>query len=117
MRLFGFGDPRQITVEKLKVAKKSLAIGETLPYSFSLNLGARKPCKVRLEYIVYFARARGPRKKIFQISENTYKPGEHSFKRKHSFADLSTRKHYPGKHELAIIVNGVEKARTTVTLK
>ena len=55
--------------------------------------------------------------KVFQISENTYAPGEHTIKRKHSFADLSTRKHYPGEHEIAIIVNGVEKASAMLMLR
>ncbi len=30
--------------------------------------------------------------------------------KKHSFIDMSTRKHYSGKHGLAIIVNGEKKA-------
>ncbi len=37
-------------------------------------------------------------------------PGIHAVTRKLSFADLSTRKHYPGPHEIAIVINGVEKA-------
>jgi hypothetical protein len=32
------------------------------------------------------------------------------------FADMSTRKHNPGRHQIAIIVNGVEKARSEVML-
>jgi hypothetical protein len=51
------------------------------------------------------------------FTENTSKPGEHTIKRKHSFADLSTRKHHPGRHEIAIIVNGVEKARCSFSLR
>lgn len=31
--------------------------------------------------------------------------------KKHTMADMSTRKHYPGKHLVSIIVNGEEKAR------
>jgi len=66
---------------------------------------------------VTFAKARGKiGSKVFQITENTYKPGEHTFSRKHAFADLATRKHHSGKHEIAIIVNGVEKARSAFCL-
>jgi hypothetical protein len=34
----------------------------------------------------------------------------------HSFADMSTRRHYPGEHRIAIIVNGVEKASKSLVL-
>jgi hypothetical protein len=30
---------------------------------------------------------------------------------------MSTRKHHPGEHHLAIIVNGVEKAKETLMLE
>ena len=116
--LFGFGDPKHIGVEKLKLNKKALAIGEQLQFSFVLAVGTKKACKTRLEYIVYFAK---PNEKIgtrvFQISENVYEPGRQIFTRKHSFADMSTRKHHPGKHEIAIIVNGQEKARRAFSLR
>ncbi len=117
MRLFGFGDPKRLGVEKLKLGKRSLAIGEQLQFSFALRVGTKRSCKARLEYIVYFAKSGGKvGKKVFKITENTYQPGVHAFSRKHSFADMSTRKHYAGKHEVAIVVNGVEKARRAISL-
>lgn len=118
MLLFGFGDPKQIAVDKLKLQKKSLAIGDQLHFSFVLKVGTKKACKVRLEYIVYFAKPSGKvGKKVFKITENTYDPGERTFTRKHSFADMSTRKHHPGKHEITIVVNGVQKANAVLLLK
>lgn len=118
MMLFGFGDPRQMAVEKLKFDRARLGIGDRLQFSFTLRVDTKKKCKARLEYAVYFAKARGKvSKKVFKITENSYAPGDHGFTRKHSFADMSTRKHYPGKHELAVVVNGVEKARKSLTLR
>jgi 3-methyladenine DNA glycosylase AlkC len=118
MLLFGFGDPRHLSVVKLRLNKKSLAIGGQLQFSFALKVGTKNACKARLEYIVYFAKPEKKfGKKVFQITENTFEPGEHTFTRKHSFADMSTRKHHPGKHEIAIVVNGVEKARGSVSLR
>jgi len=117
MRLFGFGDPRRIGVVKLELNKRRLAIGDELQFSFAVKVGTKKACKLRLEYIVYFARP-GEKvgRKVFQITEKRYTTGEHSIRRKHSFADMSTRKHHPGKHEIAIIVNGEEKARKVLSL-
>lgn len=118
MLLFGFGDPKSIHVEKLKLDKKNLSIGDKVQFTFLLKTNTKKTSKVRLEYAVYFAKARGNvTKKVFQITENTFSPGEHRFARKHAFADMSTRKHHPGEHHIAVIVNGVEKAKETLVLK
>lgn len=51
-------------------------------------------------------------RKIFQISEISLNENEKKFyTKKHSFADLSTRKHYPGIHSITLIVNGVERGK------
>lgn len=110
MILFGFGDPVNITVENLVLNRKKIKIGEELQFSFNLNIKEAKPVKARLEYKVDFIKANGKTSpKIFQIIEQDYKPGIHIIKRRRSFADMSTRKHYPGEHRLTFIVNGEEK--------
>ncbi|MBN1479142.1 DNA alkylation repair protein [candidate division KSB1 bacterium] len=111
MRLFGFGDPDNLSVENLAFTKTSLSIGQDQYFSFNLNVQEDTECKIRLEYAVFYVKANKVSKKIFQISENSYSPGIYSFKRKQTFEDMSTRKHYPGTHAIAIIVNGEEKAR------
>jgi 3-methyladenine DNA glycosylase AlkC len=118
MLLFGFGDPKDLRIEKLTLGKKTVKISEKVQFSFQLNVSKKKKCKVRLEYIVYFAKAAGKTtKKVFQLSEKTYAPGTHTVKKNHAFVDMSTRKHYPGKHRISIVVNGVEKADAELTLK
>jgi 3-methyladenine DNA glycosylase AlkC len=115
MILFGFGNPKDIRVKGFTLDKKRVAMGEKVQFTFSLAVDTKKVCKVRLEYMVYFAKANDKTgKKVFKITENTYKPGNHTITRNHSFADLSTRKHYPGEHQISILVNGVEKARLSM---
>lgn len=117
MALFGFGDPGQIRVNKLAIDRDKIKIGDSVRFEFVLAVGTTKACKVRLEYAVYFAKAKGNvSRKVFKISENEYKPGEYNVTRKHSFADMSTRRHHPGEHRLAVVVNGVEKAKKSLNL-
>jgi hypothetical protein len=72
---------------------------------------------VRLEYAIFYIKAKGQlSKKVFKITENVYAPGTHAISRKHSLADMSTRKHFPGAHHLAVIVNGVEMAHASFDL-
>jgi 3-methyladenine DNA glycosylase AlkC len=116
--LFGYGDSSVMSIDKLKLDKMVVVIGKELHYSFQLTISAEKATKVRLEYGMDFMKANGKQsKKVFKISENTYKPGKHSFSKKHSFADMSTRKHYEGQHTLIIIVNGDEMASSTFMVK
>ena len=118
MRLFGFGEPTDIDVVDLTMDTKALDIGDELRYEFDLDVRTQGPAKVRLELAVDYARARGKRsRKVFQVREATYEPGRHTLSRKLSFVDQSTRRHVPGEHRLAVIVNGVEKASATVELR
>jgi 3-methyladenine DNA glycosylase AlkC len=117
MILFGFGDPTHMNVVNLKTESAAITIGEDARFSFDLIINEKEKCKARLEYAVYYMKANEKlSKKVFKITENSYPPGKHSFNRKQSFADMSTRKHYPGEHQVSIIVNGEEKAKTSFEL-
>jgi 3-methyladenine DNA glycosylase AlkC len=116
--LFGHSDPAAMSVAKLKLQKTTVLIGEELRFSFQLINSGKKAGKLRLEYAIDYKKASGKTsRKIFKITENHYQPGPHSFSRKHSFVDMSTRKHYPGKHRVCVIVNGEEKASAAFEVK
>jgi hypothetical protein len=115
--LFGFANPEKMKVENLTISNRSPKIGEEINFSFNLNLKIDSKQKVRLEYIVHFVKASGKTSpKVFQLKEVEMKPGLHSIQKKHSFRNLSTRKHYTGKHKLEIVVNGVVKAEDFINL-
>ena len=117
MRLFGFADPAAIQVSDLAFEPERLAIGEDLVFSYALDVQTAEPELLRLEYAVLFIRANGKTsRKVFHQRETEFAPGRHTISKKHSFRDLSTRKHYPGEHGFEIIVNGVVKEQGTATL-
>ena len=112
--LFGHGDPALIKIDNLELSNKTIIIGNELGYTFSLHVEGDKKSKIRIEYAMDFVKSSGKwSRKIFKITENDYAPGEYQFKRKHSFADMSTRKHFPGTHQLTLIANGEEKAKVS----
>ena len=118
LRLFGFADPSGICVENLSLARSEVTVGESLPFSFDLHVDTPEPCRVRLEYKVYYVKANGQQSpKVFQIKEDSFEPGRHQLSRKHSFEERTTRVHYPGCHQLSIIVNGVEQAAASFELR
>ena len=84
-----------------------------------LNLQKKQNSKLRIEYAIYYLKSNGKQsKKIFQLSENNFSKNQSfSFARHQSFRDLTTRKHYPGKHKIAIVVNGREMVSSDFWLR
>lgn len=111
--LFGYAPPEQVNVTDLR-CDSDIALGETVNFSFIIrqqqNLALNK---IRIEFAIDFMKKNGSAaRKIFKISESVVSCSEKQVKKSFSFKPISTRKYYPGKHGLAIIINGVELAHS-----
>ena len=95
-------------IQSFALQKTVVKISQNLSFDFLLENQAPNN-KIRLEYAVYFLKKNGAAtKKIFQITTKNFAEGVVSFTKKHSFRDLSTRKHNAGRHFVSLVVNGVE---------
>jgi len=123
LAIFGFSDISVVDVSDFlfntKVSGKIpvMQIGDTISFSFVIT--AKDASKVRIEYGIDYVKANGKRnRKIFQISELPMKKNQRKpYTRKHSFEDLSTRRHYPGVHSITLIINGAERGTLDFELK
>ena len=117
LALFGCDDTTSIDVVGFALEAPAVSIGEDITFSFSIS--AKQAAKARLEYGIDYVKSGGKRnRKIFQISEVPLKANEKkNYMKKHSFADMSTRKHYPGTHSITLIVNGAERGTLDFDLK
>jgi 3-methyladenine DNA glycosylase AlkC len=108
--LFGLSGTHTASINNFKIKPKTISLGGILHFSFDLINGGQVPAKLRIDFAVYYMKSSGSQnRKLFRISENLYEPGQaYSFNKKISFSDLTTRKHYAGKHAIAIVVNGNE---------
>ncbi|MGE7115041.1 DNA alkylation repair protein [Lysinibacillus sp. NPDC047702] len=107
--LFGFETSPDIAVHNLSLEKDSLAIEQTLSFSFSIQSNTFVPQKLRVEYAIDFVKANGSTsRKLFKVTERIFDKESRLYVRRHSFKDLTTRKHYPGKHKLTVVINGQE---------
>jgi len=110
--LFGYEDPKQIKIDKFDIKTQKVKIGDYLKFSFQLIVKGKKNAKLRLEYAIDYLKANNSHNtKVFKVTENTYSAGYQNFSKKHSFAEMTTRKHYPGLHTVSIIVNGEIKVK------
>lgn len=111
LALFGYDDTTSIDIQDFALDTPVFSIGEDLIFSFTIL--AKKATKTRLEYGIDYVKSNGKRnRKIFKISEVSLKENDKKlYRRKHSFADVSVRRHYPGIHSVILIVNGVEQGK------
>lgn len=115
--LFGYGSPDDLKVDNLHFVDGIPRIGASIYFEFDMHLDGEKEKNVRIEYAVYYLKANGKlSRKIFQCKESQFEPGFHTIKKKHSFEQRTTRKHYVGKHELAVVINGRELAHLVFEL-
>jgi len=110
LKLFGFSDPDHIAIHDLQVATSVPVEGE-LPFSFTIQAEEKILGKLRIEYAIDFMKANGKQaRKTFKISEADYADHSKKISRSHSFKLITTRKYYPGRHDLAVIINGKQLA-------
>ncbi len=110
MKVFGFGTTRDINIFNFQILTPRVRIGDFLEFSFVLKNKSKTASKIRLEYGIYFKKANGAlSRKVFKISEKEYLPNSITkINRKQPFKIITTRKLYPGVHQLALIINGKE---------
>lgn len=111
MKLFGFDCVvKDISIEDFQISMPCVKVGNSLEFTFNLLNNNSGKTKIRLEYVIYYQKANGTlAKKVHKISEKEY--AGHSatrINRKHSFKVVTTRKFYPGLHQVAVIINGNE---------
>lgn len=108
LALFRFEKNVQVLLDKLVISAASIHIGESLQFSFSLTSEKKSSQKLVIDYAIHYVKASGERsKKVFKLKEVELLPGQTvQVKKQQLFKDLTTRKHYPGKHLLEIMVNG-----------
>ncbi|MFD0672508.1 DNA alkylation repair protein [Cohnella sp. GCM10027633] len=118
MALFGMAPPAGVTVDAWTVTPGEARIGDSVRFRYAVRAPQGEPVKLRIELAAYFVRTTGrDYRKLFKLSEKVVAGGSlQEGGRLFSYADLSTRRHYPGLHRLALVVNGQELASADVTL-
>jgi len=110
--LFDLDSAVRCSVLNLKLNKEETILGDDIAFSFELETDPKKESKLRIEFAVYYVKAtRKTSRKLFKITEKVYPMGSNVvISKRISFKDLTTRKHYIGKHKVAIVINGDELA-------
>jgi hypothetical protein len=110
--LFGYDQAQESAVVENLQCSPTVQIGGQLDFSFMVRNAQNESANIRLEYAIDYLTSSGKiSHKVFKIKEFQLQPGAvEVFSKYQRFTDFTTRKHFPGAHRLAIVVNGKEAA-------
>ncbi|HEU5145721.1 MAG TPA: DNA alkylation repair protein [Chryseosolibacter sp.] len=111
LTLHGYRPDLRASVTKFTVPAK-VPIGGDLTFNFHFENRENRAADFRLDYAIDYLTSTGKKsRKVFKISENSFEPRRKmKIERKQSFKDLTTRKHFAGKHHITILANGKKLA-------
>ena len=108
LEVLGFGGKPKSTVANATLTPRRARVGESVTLSFDLRNTSAKSERVLVDFQVHFAKARGKTgAKVFKLKEITLAPKQTvRLAKKISLKEMTTRKHYPGKHNVDVLLNG-----------
>lgn len=104
----GFGARAEVTVRKAEVTPARVRIGGKLRIAFDLVNKLSRNQRVLADLCVHYQKANGKTgPKVFKLKSVELAPrASLHFEKKLSLADLTTRRHFPGRHRVEVLLNG-----------
>jgi 3-methyladenine DNA glycosylase AlkC len=108
LSLFNFEKDIKLRIDNFRISTEHVQLGGNLHFEFELNSLKSTAQKLVVDYAIHYVKASGEHsKKVFKLKEVSLLPDQTlKFSKNQLFKDLTTRKHYKGKHLIEIIVNG-----------
>lgn len=118
LSLLGFPASPQVKLVDFQITPGSVRVGDEIQIICEVESTSSEPQSLMIDYLVYHVRANGKQtSKVFKLTKRTLEPGKRiQLTKKHSFAEISTRRYYPGIHALSIQINGQEFPKVEFTL-
>lgn len=112
LEALGFGARATVSQVRSSIAPRRAAIGGKLTIACELLNKSRREQRVLADLRIHYVKAGGKTSpKVFKLKSFTLLPGERArLVKTVSLADMTTRRHYPGRHEVELILNGRARA-------
>jgi 3-methyladenine DNA glycosylase AlkC len=108
LAVLGFGGAAKVTVGNAAITPKRARVGESVAIAFDVTNTRASAQRVLVDFRIHFVKASGrPSAKVFKMKSLELAPRETvRLAKKVSLAEMTTRRHYPGRHAVDVIVNG-----------
>jgi len=111
LEMLGAGGKPDVSVTRVRLDPPRVKIGDKLRFSFEVASTGKKTQALLIDYAVHFVKADGAtRRKVFKLRKIQLPPsGRVQLASTVSFEDMTTRRHYPGRHRIDLLINGVAR--------
>lgn len=108
LQALGFGEPPQVSLSQVQLNPQHAQIGGKIRISLQLHNHTASTQALMVDLRIDYIKAnRAASPKVFKLKALQLAPGEAAGLQKQiSLADMTTRKHYPGQHQVALLLNG-----------
>ena len=109
LSVLGAGDKPRIQVSDVRWSAQVVGIGGNLRFDFQLRSRARATQELVVDYAVHYIKANGStRAKVFKLKNIRLEAGTTvTLGAKLSLLQRTTRTHYPGRHRVELLINGL----------
>lgn len=113
LAVIGAGEKAQVEIKHFGIQPRAIQLGESITLSLELASIATQPQRLVVDYAIHYVKKLGGSSpKVFKWKELTLDPGQVvKLSRTQSIRNFTTRTHYPGRHEVEIMINGETLAR------
>lgn len=118
LNVLGLGAKASLQIVDYAIGPARPRVGGKIVVTVTLRNPRRRSQPVVVDLVVHFVKARGGTSpKVFKLANVSFSAGESVALRKAvSLAHLTTRTHYPGRHRVALQINGAEQPLGQFTL-
>jgi len=109
LETLGVGGEPNVSVGEVRLVPPSVELGGKLRFSFEIASAGKRVQELLVDYAVHFVKANGATQpKVFKLRKIALPPSARvELRATVSFKDMTTRRHYPGRHRIDALINGV----------
>ncbi len=114
LALIGATGQAEVAIESLQLHPARLQLGETFQLAVKIRSTSQAGQRLVVDYAVHYVKKSGASsQKVFKWKEVSLAPGESiTLTRRQTIKDFTTRAHYPGRHDVTLLINGGKWGRT-----
>jgi 3-methyladenine DNA glycosylase AlkC len=108
LAVLGFGRKAEAKVSACEVSPATATLGDRVTIAFSVTNTRATAQRVLVDFRIHYVKANGSTSpKVFKLKEVELRPGETvRFQKRIALEEMTTRKHYPGRHVVEALLNG-----------
>lgn len=112
LAVMGFGEDAKVSVDGSSITPGRVVIGGSVTIAFDITNTDSQQQRALVDFRIHFIKASGKSSaKVFKLKIVNLKPRESMrLSKTISLAEMTTRKHYPGTHQVDVVINGSIRA-------